>query len=71
LNNPVDQRALVPNCTETKFGYIDTDAGNEFDDQYAISLVLGSPDRFDLEGIVAAHFGERGGRTGKLRRKTS
>jgi len=43
---------------------IDTDAGNEFDDQYAISLVLGSPDRFDLEGIVAAHFGERGGVTG-------
>src|SRR5258708_2858349 len=43
---------------------IDSDAGNEFDDQYAISLVLGSPDRFDLEGIVAAHFGERGGLAG-------
>jgi purine nucleosidase len=40
---------------------IDTDTANEIDDQYAISLVLGSPDRFRLEGIIAANFGETGG----------
>ena len=35
---------------------IDTDAANEIDDLYAISLALVSPDRFDLVGLVATHF---------------
>jgi inosine-uridine nucleoside N-ribohydrolase len=43
---------------------VDTDAANEIDDQYALALALGSPDRFRLEGIVAAHFGESGGASG-------
>jgi purine nucleosidase len=43
---------------------IDTDAGNEMDDQYALALALGSPQRFHIEGIVAAHFGESGGAQG-------
>ncbi len=43
---------------------VDTDAGNEVDDQYALSLALGSPERFHLEGIVAAYFGESGGVNG-------
>jgi len=43
---------------------VDTDAANEIDDQYALSLVLGSPDRFRLEGIIAAPFGEAGGASG-------
>jgi purine nucleosidase len=43
---------------------VDTDAANEIDDQYALSLALGSPDRFRLEGIIAAHFGEAGGASG-------
>jgi purine nucleosidase len=43
---------------------IDTDAGNEIDDQYALALALGSPRRFHVEGIVAAHFGESGGAQG-------
>jgi purine nucleosidase len=43
---------------------IDTDAGNEIDDQYALALALGSPQRFHIEGIVAAHFGESGGAQG-------
>jgi purine nucleosidase len=43
---------------------IDADAANEIDDQYALSLALGSPDRFRLEGLVAAHFGETGGAAG-------
>ena len=43
---------------------IDTDAGNEIDDQYALALALGSPQRFHMEGIVAAHFGESGGAQG-------
>lgn len=43
---------------------IDTDAGNEIDDQYAMSLALGFPERIHLEGIVAAHFGLKGGSGG-------
>lgn len=43
---------------------VDTDAGNEIDDQYALALALGSPERFHIEGIVAAHFGESGGAQG-------
>ncbi len=40
---------------------IDTDAGSEIDDQYALSLALGEPQRLHLEGIIAANFGETGG----------
>jgi purine nucleosidase len=43
---------------------VDSDMANEIDDQYALALVLGSPDRFRLEGIVAANFGEAGGASG-------
>jgi purine nucleosidase len=35
---------------------IDTDAANEIDDLYAISLALVSPDRFVIEGFNATHF---------------
>jgi len=40
---------------------LDTDAANEVDDQYAIALAILSPERFDIEGFVASHFGDRGG----------
>jgi hypothetical protein len=40
---------------------IDADAANEVDDQYAIALALLSPQRIDLRGLVAAHFGDRAG----------
>src|SRR5690606_33829355 len=40
---------------------IDTDAANEIDDQYALVLALGNRDRLKIEGLVAAHFGTRGG----------
>jgi inosine-uridine nucleoside N-ribohydrolase len=43
---------------------IDTDAATEVDDQHAIALALCTPDRFDLRGFVAAHFGDSGGPTG-------
>jgi inosine-uridine nucleoside N-ribohydrolase len=43
---------------------IDTDAANEIDDVYALSLAMGSPDRLHIEGIIAAHFGESGGVSG-------
>ncbi|MGA2116108.1 MAG: nucleoside hydrolase [Bryobacteraceae bacterium] len=43
---------------------IDTDAANEIDDQYAMSLALGFPERVHLEGIIAAHFGLKGGSAG-------
>jgi inosine-uridine nucleoside N-ribohydrolase len=35
---------------------IDTDAKNEIDDVWAISLALLCPDRFQIEGFVAANF---------------
>jgi hypothetical protein len=40
---------------------IDSDTANEIDDQFAIALALGFPDKLQLEGIVAAHFGDAGG----------
>ena len=43
---------------------IDADAANEVDDQYAIALALGNPQRIRLEGFVAAHFGDAGGSKG-------
>ena len=43
---------------------IDSDAACEVDDQYAIALALLSPERFEIEGFVAAHFGDAGGPEG-------
>src|SRR3954451_2198437 len=43
---------------------IDTDAANEVDDQWAIALALGFPERLKIEGFVAAHYGQRGGAKG-------
>ncbi len=43
---------------------IDADAANEVDDQFALALALGSPERLRLEGLVAAHFGDAGGASG-------
>lgn len=43
---------------------IDADAANEIDDLYAIALALLSPERFEIEGFVAAHYGDSGGPDG-------
>ena len=45
---------------------IDADADNEIDDQYALALALAinRQDRFKIEGLVAAHFGDAGGSRG-------
>jgi inosine-uridine nucleoside N-ribohydrolase len=43
---------------------IDTDAANEVDDQYALALALLNPQCIDLRGVVAAHFGDKGGLSG-------
>ena len=43
---------------------IDTDTANEIDDIYALALALVAQDRFDIEGIVAAHYGDSGGPDG-------
>jgi inosine-uridine nucleoside N-ribohydrolase len=43
---------------------IDTDAACEIDDQYAIALAILSQERFEIEGFVAAHFGDAGGADG-------
>ena len=44
---------------------IDSDCKNEIDDQYAIALAITSPERFAIEGFVAANFdNERGGPDG-------
>lgn len=43
---------------------IDSDAANEVDDQYAVALALGFPERLQVEGFVVAHYGLRGGAAG-------
>ena len=43
---------------------IDTDAANEIDDQYALALALGFRERLTIEGLVAVHYGLRGGSEG-------
>jgi inosine-uridine nucleoside N-ribohydrolase len=43
---------------------IDTDAANEVDDQHAVALALGFPEIIRLEGLVAAHLGEKQGAAG-------
>src|SRR5215207_5365569 len=40
---------------------IDSDVNNEVDDQWALGLALGVPERLKIEGIVAAHYGPAGG----------
>lgn len=39
---------------------IDSDVANEIDDLYALAIVFGHPERFKIEGIVAAHFSGNG-----------
>jgi purine nucleosidase len=46
---------------------IDADVANEVDDQYAISLALGFPEKIRIVGFVAAHFGDAGGASGIAR----
>jgi hypothetical protein len=50
---------------------IDTDAANEVDDQWAIVLALGFPERFKIEGFVAAHYGQSGGAGGIAKSRAS
>lgn len=50
---------------------IDTDTANEVDDQWAIALALGFPERLKIEGFVAAHYGQRGGSKGITKSRTS
>ncbi len=50
---------------------IDTDAANEVDDQWAISLALGFPERLKIEGFVAAHYGQFGGPGGIAKSRKS
>lgn len=46
LNNPQGKIDVI----------LDTDAFNEIDDQFAISLMLRSPDKFNIKAITAAPF---------------
>ncbi|MGH2368107.1 MAG: hypothetical protein ACRDI2_07905, partial [Chloroflexota bacterium] len=55
---------IIPSPDQRIRVVIDTDAANEVDDQYAIALALRSPERIDLRGLIAAHFGDRGGPSG-------
>ena len=51
---------LPPSSEKIKI-LIDTDAGNEIDDLYAITLALVSPDRFDIQGFIATHYASKAG----------
>ena len=66
---PIETRArkvpVIPPAGERLRLVIDTDAKNEIDDQYALALAIHSPERFDIEGFVAANFDNaRGGPDG-------
>ncbi len=43
---------------------IDTDCAAEVDDHFAVALAVMAPERFLIEGFVAAHFGDPGGPDG-------
>lgn len=58
-------RMLAPWPVEGKIRVIiDSDAANEVDDQFAIALALGYPEKLQIEGFVVAHYGVRGGAAG-------
>lgn len=50
---------------------IDTDTANEVDDQWAVALALGFPERLKIEGFVVAHYGQRGGAQGVAKSRAS
>lgn len=54
----------IPPCGERIRVIIDTDAACEIDDLYAIALAVLAQERFEIEGFVAAHFGDAGGPDG-------
>ena len=58
-----DQRILpaVPEKDKKIRVIIDTDAKNEIDDQWAITLALLSPERFEIEGFIAANYNNSNG----------
>ena len=51
----------IPPSTKKLKILIDSDAANEIDDLYAITLALCYPERFDIVGFVATHFAQRAG----------
>ncbi|MCL2058120.1 MAG: nucleoside hydrolase [Oscillospiraceae bacterium] len=53
--------AEVPPITKKLKIIIDSDAANEIDDLYAITLALCYPERFDIIGFVATHFAQWAG----------
>ena len=50
---------VVPPKGEKLRLIIDTDFANEIDDLYAVALAMVYPERFELEGIIAAGYGGR------------
>ena len=58
-----DERILpsIPAKGEKIRVIIDTDAKNEIDDQWAVTLALLSSDRFQIEGFIAANFDNSNG----------
>jgi inosine-uridine nucleoside N-ribohydrolase len=67
--DPARERRLpaIPPPGESMRVVIDADFANEVDDQYAVALALLSPERFRIEGFVAAHYGDKGGPEGIVR----
>lgn len=54
----------IPPSNEQLRVIVDTDAACEIDDLYAIALTVLCPERFKIEGFVAAHYGDSGGPKG-------
>ncbi len=59
-----EQRYIVPRSKQVRV-IIDTDAGAEADDQFAIAHALMTP-KFDVVGIIAEQFGDRQGESTML-----
>ena len=55
--NPSQRKVpVIPPKDQKLRVIIDTDARNEIDDLWAIALALRCPDRFQIEGFVAANY---------------
>lgn len=51
---------IIPDGKEKMRVIIDTDVATEIDDLYALTIAFSYPERFQIEGVVAAHYSGNG-----------
>ena len=70
--NPAQRKVpVIPPKDQKLRVIIDTDARNEIDDLWAIALAVRCPDRFQIEGFVAANYDNRNHGAGPASVETS